>query len=479
MRLKIIQHLFRHTFSNLWKSNGIKWQITIFNILLVFALVAAFFSLQKYQHTAAHYSQEVRESWESNPDKHPHRMAHYGYVAFREKYPLSFFDYGMDSYLGNVVFLEAHRQNTINFSKASLSSSLVRFGEISAALLLQLLLPLLIFFWGFVLIAGERESGTLRLVLSQGVSWSELLFGKTLGLFSISLTLFIPTALLAFIFLFDNSISEGVLLSFSSLVLSYLIYLFVISLLSIWISAISKTSKTALIQLIGCWLFFTLMLPKFSQVAGQVFFPTPSKIEFDTTVEHELIQQGDSHNPNDPHFKELKDSLLAAYQVESTKDLPFNYSGFVMKEGEKLSTEIFRRHQLQLMERYQEQQNLIRLTAFLNPYIAIKNLSMALSGTDFQAYRNFQNQTEDYRYNLAQTMNDLQIKHISNNTKSSADKKAVLSQQYWINFPSFQHQQLSFSKIIQQEWISFLALLLWMVSLLVLIFFNTKKLKAF
>jgi len=221
------------------------------------------------------------------------------------------------------------------------------------------------------------------------------------------------------------------------------------------------------------------MLPKLSQVAGQVFFPTPSKIEFDTTVEHELIQQGDSHNPDDPHFKGLKDSLLATYQVESTKELPFNYSGFIMKEGERLSTQIFRHHQLELMEGYEQQQNLIRFTAFLNPYIAIKNLSMSLSGTDFQAYRNFQNQSEDYRYNLAQTMNDLQIKHISNNVASSADKKAVLSQQYWIDFPDFQHQQLPFKKIIQQEWISFIALLLWMLSLLMLVIFNTKKLKAF
>jgi len=76
-------------------------------------------------------------------------------------------------------------------------------------------------------------------------------------------------------------------------------------------------------------------------------------------------------------------------------------------------------------------------------------------------------------------MNELQIKHISNNTTSSADKKAVLSQQYWIDFPDFQHHQLSLQKIIQNEWYSFFALLLWLIGLLMLIFFNTKKLKAF
>lgn len=479
MRTKIVQHLYHNTFTNLLKRSSTKWLIGVFNVLLVFALLAAFFNLQQHQHTVEHYGHEVRESWENNPDKHPHRMAHYGYVAFRQKYPLSFFDYGMDSYLGNAVFLEAHRQNTINFSQASLSNTLVRFGEISSALILQLLVPLLIFFWGFALIAGERESGTLRLVLSQGIEWKELIMGKALGLFFLTLTLLLPTLIPTVILLFWTGLNTEVFLSFGLLTFSYLIYLLVISLLTVWISATCKTSKTALIQLIGCWLFFTLMLPKLSQVTGQVFFPSPSKIEFDTAVEHELIEQGDSHNPDDPHFKGLKDSLLTAYQVTSTKELPFNYSGFIMKEGERLSTETFRRHQLQLMKQYEQQQNLVGWTALFNPYIAIKNLSMAFSGTDFQAYRNFQNQAEDYRYNLAQTMNELQIKHISNTTTSSADKGAVISQQYWIDFPDFQHQQLSLKKIIQHQWYSFFTLLLWMIGLMMLAFFNTKNLKAF
>jgi len=116
MRLNNIQLLSKHTYQNLFKNSSTKWLIGLFNGLLFFALIAAFLHVQQQQHTVEHYSEDVRERWENNPDKHPHRMAHYGYVAFREKYPLSFFDYGLDSYVGKVVFLEAHRQNTVNFS---------------------------------------------------------------------------------------------------------------------------------------------------------------------------------------------------------------------------------------------------------------------------------------------------------------------------------------------------------------------------
>jgi ABC-2 type transport system permease protein len=104
---------------------------------------------------------------------------------------------------------------------------------------------------------------------------------------------------------------------------------------------------------------------------------------------------------------------------------------------------------------------------------------MSFSGTDFQAYRNFQDQAESYRYNLAQTMNDLQIKHISNNVKTSADKKAVLSQQYWVDFPDFEHRQLSLKQIMANQWYSIITLALWILGLMMLMFFNTKNLKAF
>ena len=43
-------------------------------------------------------------------------MAHYGSFALRQKHPLSTFDLGMENFVGNAVFLEAHKQNTVNFS---------------------------------------------------------------------------------------------------------------------------------------------------------------------------------------------------------------------------------------------------------------------------------------------------------------------------------------------------------------------------
>lgn len=482
MRLKTILILAKQVLKNKLSNSSTRWVIGICNLLLLVALLSGYENLTRQQETTSHFSHEVRERWEKRPDKHPHRMAHYGYVAFRLPYPLSFIDYGIDSYVGKAIFLEAHKQNTVNFSEASHSNGLLRFGEITTAMIWQLLLPLFIIFLGYDLVAQERESGTLRILLSQGVSWKELIFGKTVGLFVLVLFLIIPSILIGFLLLFVNDKASEIPfihIRYLFIVSAYLLYLIVISILTILISAKSPNIKSALIQLIGIWLLFTLIIPKVSQVISFNMYPTPSKIEFDTTIEKEIIKQGDSHNPNDPYFKKIKDSLLAAYEVDSTQKLPFNFSGYIMREGEKLSANTYKKHQESLSRAYIKQQDIIRLTAIINPYIAIKNISMALSGADYLAFVDFQNQTETYRYSLAQKMNELQMRFISNMTKTSADKQSKIDRKNWSEFPDFHHKFLSLSAVLYQELFSIITLVLWLIGLFFGIKYFTKNLSAY
>jgi len=102
--------------------------------------------------------------------------------------------------------------------------------------------------------------------------------------------------------------------------------------------------------------------------------------------------------------------LLLAYGVDSVQKLPFNYSGFVMREGERLSATMYNKHLKTLLQTYEDQNRLNLFTAWINPYTGIRTISMALSGTDFSSYVHFQNQAEAYHYQLAQTMNELQMK---------------------------------------------------------------------
>ena len=53
--------------------------------------------------------------FKAQPDRHPHRMVHYGTYALRPVGPLAAFDPGVDAFTGTLLFLEGHRQNYLTW----------------------------------------------------------------------------------------------------------------------------------------------------------------------------------------------------------------------------------------------------------------------------------------------------------------------------------------------------------------------------
>lgn len=481
MRKNVLILLAKQVVSNAYRNKAVLLLTALLLLLLLYAAISGVAAYQTQTATRLQFQKEIRVAWEQMPDKNPHRMAHYGYIAFRAKHPLSFFDFGTESYTGNAVFLEAHRQNSVNFSEAGFSTGLLRFGEISMAMILQVLVPLFIFFIGFATVATDRENGTLKILLSQGASWKEIIWGKSIGLLCITLVVLLPsiaTLFIGWLLIQTSSLSADDVWSMLSIILSYFIYFVIISTTAVIVSALSKTAKVALVALIGLWLLFTIILPRTTQALGTWLHPSPSKIEFEIAIEKDLIKRGDSHDPNDPYYKTLKDSVLKAYKADSIQQLPFNYSGFQMKEGEKISSEIYRQHLADLLKLYEQQNGVAKAAAFINPFAAIRNFSMALCRTDFHSYVNFQLQAEDYRYRLAQHMNDLQIKLISNKKLSETDKPYSISREYWKAFPDFTYQAVSQKQVVKSEWLSIAAFIFWLLLFAVIIHLLSKKIKA-
>lgn len=141
------QLLARHVWRTAFQNRAVFGLTLVIGLLLAYAAITGWTTFRTQNNIRAKYQEQARQDWLANPDKHPHRMAHFGHFAFRPKSPLSLFDFGMESFLGSTIYLEAHKQNAVNFSEAGFSTGLLRFGEISLAMVLQVLLPLLIFFW--------------------------------------------------------------------------------------------------------------------------------------------------------------------------------------------------------------------------------------------------------------------------------------------------------------------------------------------
>ncbi|MEM8893901.1 MAG: DUF3526 domain-containing protein [Bacteroidota bacterium] len=437
------------------------------SILIVLMLTAVLVGRQGQKQIAqqrVEAQQAMYDKWVNQGNKHPHSAAHYGQFAFKPKPVLSFLDVGLDNYTGISVFLEAHKQNEILFSAAQDSNGMSRFGELTAALILQVLLPLLIIFLTFNIFSKEREEGTLKLLHAQGLSMRQLFMGKVWGTYLMVLLIFIPIIVLAYFLLDDQSaaLDSGVTVKFIGLASGYAIYFLVFVLLCTLISAFARNSGFSLLSLLGLWILSCIILPKATANLADKVYPTPSQFEFRKTIKA-LVKNGiDGHNPSDVRLASLKQQVLDEYKVETIEELPVNWSGIAMQAGEEYTDQVYDQEFSRVESIFKEQNRLSEWVGFINPYLAVRHLSMALAGTDFHHHIAFARAAENYRRGFVKRMNkDMETNH----KPGIAYGDYNVGEEMWSSIDPFSYQLPSFGSIISSQWRSVGALAFWLVGL--------------
>lgn len=404
-----------HELRNAWRSRAIAALALALTLLAASAAVVGQARFETDSAQRDRYQQLVGDQFRDQPDRHPHRVSHYGFLVFRPRAPLGFFDSGVESYGGVSIFLEAHRQNVANFSPAAQGGSEERFGELTLALVLQLLTPLFIFGVAGVSITREREAGTLPLLLCQGVSWAQVLWGKLIGALAIVFSVMLPGLLVSLGWLAIHASlvwSADLAVRAALLAAAHLVFLITCAAIAVTASAWHRTSRGAIITLTGIWIALWVVLPRALPAVGTALYPIPSRAAFDADVEHQVRSLGDSHNPNDPKFAALKRDALAKHGVSRVEDLPFNYSGFVMQQGERLTSDAFQAHMSGLLDIFDRHARVVSLAALVSPYVGIRSLSMALAGSDAAHLVEFDRQSEAYRFKLIESLNDLHMARV-------------------------------------------------------------------
>ena len=399
-----------------WRSRVI---LSLAAVVVALSVTAALVSTARHRAEAAQrarYQAVVGQQFDDQPDRHPHRVSHYGYLVFRPRAPLGFLDPGIESFAGSSLFLEAHRQNLPTFSSASQGSSTERFGELSVSLVLQFLLPLFVLALGAVTVTREREAGTLPLLFTQGASWPTLLWGKLIGLLLVVGAVLLPAvvAVSAWLAADAGTVWTSDLAGRAAGLLATQVGLLVAcGAVGVVVSARVATSRQALMTVLSLWFMLWVVLPRALPAVSTALHPTPARASFEADVESRVRELGDSHNPDDPSFRRLRDETLARYGVSRVDELPFNYGGLVMKESEAHTSEAYQQHLATLVATYQRQEAWIEWAGLVSPYLATRPLSMALAGSDLAHQLEFERQAEAYRYALIQSLNDLHMNEVA------------------------------------------------------------------
>ena len=409
--------------------------------------------------------------FDAQPDRHPHRMVHYGQFVFRPLSALAFFDRGVDSFTGHTVFLEGHRQNSANFSEARQSSLLLRFGELTPAFVLQTLAPLLVIFLAYGAVAGERERGTLRLMAAQGLAPSQMLTGKLVAHGLVVGLILAPAALALVAATLVGWAPPGPALL---LLLIYGLYLAIWAVGAVLISALARRSRDALIVLVSVWMVLVVLIPRtLPEIAARL--QTPTRIETDIAIHEDLAKIGDSHDPDDPYFSAFKAKTLAKYGVQRVEDLPVQWSGLVGMEGERLTSQLFDRYAREAFAREQAQNGFVRGFGVVSPVIALRQASMSLAGTDIESHQDFLDQVERYRYAFVQALNRMQVEQIPNRNAGEDPRIAASN---WKHVPGFSYAAPDALRLAGGRVAASLAILtLWLAALLILCALVARRLR--
>lgn len=411
-------------------------------VLLTLVAVASSWSHQRgIAELGARHAQAAEQAFDQQPDRHPHRVVHYGHFIFRPLGPLAAFDPGVDGFTGNSMFLEGHRQNTANFGDVRQSSLLVRFGQLTPAFVLQVVAPLLLIFLGFGALSRETERGTLRVLMLQRVTRGQVVRGKLLALGAVALLAGLP-AMLGLLLIAGQP--GAVALPMLVIALGYAAYLALWAVLILLVSARVRRSRDALLALVALWAVAIVLLPRVAPDIASAAVPLQNRFQTDVAIGRDLRKMGDSHDPDDPHYAEFKQATLRRYGVTRVEDLPVNYKGLLALEGEKLTSALFDRYTEESYGAQAKQNMLVEAIGVLSPAIALRSLSMAAAGTDFAGHRRFLEQSEHYRYRLVQHLNQMQADDVSyaddTAEDAGADQRKRVSARNWGRMPDFIYQ---------------------------------------
>ena len=369
--------------------------------LLAFAAVAvALAQVRAHEADRAATVARDRQTWESQGQRNPHSVAHFAAWALRPLTPLAVLDPGVTPYAGSAIWMEAHNRNPARARPIEDAASAFDLGQFSAAWVLQMLVPLLIFVIGAGVVAREREHGTLRLMLASGAAPATIIPEKLSGLARITALLVLPVlaAALAAALLAGPADPLRLLLW----ALAYALFFGTIAAFAVAVSALAKSASQALLILIGLWLVAVMIVPRAGAGFAELAHPTPTPDSFFAAMSADLKAQPDPFGKDGEAFAL---AMAKRYGVARPEDLPVSLDGLRLEESERHGNIVFDRHYGALADTYAAQRQVLRLAGLLSPLLPLQNISMALAGTDTAHQLAFQNAAETHRRRLIHDLN--------------------------------------------------------------------------
>ena len=469
-----------------------------FIVCLLSTAVAVFVQVDDYEKRLAGYNTAVREAevearaWKLYSKIKP--------KAHRKPNPLGIFNVGTENFGANTVTVELGKPIfELSFpiwqaptqKRGSDNPFLAMFLTVDVVFIFKIVLSALAILFAYNTISGEREDGTLKLVLSNAIPRDTIVLGKYLGgmlsLFPIVLMSLIVALIIALssrVTAFDgNDIAHVVLIFAVSLLYVSTWYLLGL-LLSIW----TKTAATTLILSMFIWVILTSVHSNAVAFAVDKFPPYKSNPEsaalrpaFDVWDQFKkerdayIKQRGYSKltdpitwEPETRHTGTGKGSasggyyLIESYSVTNVTKADTSIFQEMLGYQEQLRVEYANKAEEILNKPGEERERNAKFADVLSRISFADTYDFAvgtITGTDRQNYNDFIQNARTYKREVVEYLKDKEA--FSSRAWFSDDKGAA----ELTDLPVFEHRCLSLAESLSRASVDILILLVWNIVL--------------
>jgi ABC-type transport system involved in multi-copper enzyme maturation permease subunit len=341
---------------------------------------------------------------------------------------LSIFSQGMDKRLGNTFEIRAAIVPAIydGWKHGAYNPFLALFPSIDLTFIFQVVLSLLALLCACDTISGERENGTLKLMMSNSIPRSYVLLGKYLSallLLSWPIVVSIIFALLMVMFSGSTTLNASHLLRVLLIVVVSLLYISLFFLIGLLISAKTRRTATSLMLTMLVWVFLNLVYPNAASLLADRFIrSTPAEVHFSriselwsqfnkekdkyrekVVPEHKFHGSGGqgSNSSSAPRFLRYfyHETIhkIGRYEPASAVEALKHYYGHVERLRITTADRTWQIRKRALDESYGRKQRLTMHILRLSPTTVYNNASAILAGIDLGGIQHFMDQLRNYR----------------------------------------------------------------------------------
>jgi ABC-type transport system involved in multi-copper enzyme maturation permease subunit len=421
----------------------------ILSLLLIISLFAAsgFVFVSRYRKQSQDYWKKTNENLSVLREESGqlYRLAFYQQKVFRKPKPLTFCVEGFEKSLPNCFRFDAFASDLPEIQGQG-NFILPHFSDIDWVFVTSMILSFVALVFTYDSICGERERGTLRLMLAGTIPRYTVLLGKYFAaMFTLGIPLLIGllVSLVIVVSSKDIAIPPGEWLKILTIVLLSFLYLSIFVLLGVFVSSRTAHSANSMVILLLVWVGLGILVPSFGRIVSDLSSKSVTQIELRRKLDEAL-----KHISSDKYGKNA--GSMSTNLNDPINNPPAHAKFITAKTNTR--NQVMDDHHNRMVAQVSAGWNLARIS----PTVIYQRASEAVAGTGISHCVNLYQQIKPYQDNLKQYIRDEDVKdpnslHLIFPEESCARSWRTISHNPvdFDNVPKFQERDLELSQSLK------------------------------